>query len=71
MMPSDTTPPMITAVSSRPLKRCSNVPASSSIAKTTPASGVLNAAAMPAAPPARMKREAALGSVKPKRRPSE
>jgi hypothetical protein len=69
MMPSETTPPMNTAVSSRPLKRCSNVPASSSIAKMTPARGVLNAAAMPAAPPARMNREAALGSVKPKRRP--
>ena len=71
MTPSDTTPPMITAVSSRPLKRCSNVPASSSIANTTPANGVLNAAAMPAAPPARMKRDAALGSLKPKRLPME
>ncbi len=71
MMPSETTPPTITAVSSRPLKRCSKVPASSSIANTTPASGVLNAAAMPQAPPARMKREEAFGSVKPKRRPSE
>src|SRR3546814_2966787 len=62
---------MMTAVNSRPLKRCSKVPASSSIANTTPASGVLNAAAMPTAPPARMKREAALGSVKPKRRSEE
>jgi hypothetical protein len=47
MMPSDTRPPMNTAVSNKPLKRCSNVPASSSIANITPASGVLNAAAMP------------------------
>jgi hypothetical protein len=33
-------------------RRCSKAEASSSIAKATPASGVLNAAATPAAPPA-------------------
>ncbi len=60
----------MTAVSTMPLKRCSNVPASSSIANTTPASGVLNAAAMPAPPPARMKREIAFGSSKPRRLPT-
>ena len=63
---------MITAVSSSPLKRCSNVPASSSIANTTLASGVLNAVAMPAAPPARMKREAAwIGKAEPPAEPME
>jgi hypothetical protein len=38
-----------------PLLRCSGVRESSSIANTTPASGALNAAAMPAAPPAMSK----------------
>ena len=40
------------AATSRPLLRCSGRRDSSSMAKMTPASGVLNAAAMPAAPPA-------------------
>uniref|UniRef100_A0A0S6YYZ3 Uncharacterized protein n=1 Tax=Mizugakiibacter sediminis TaxID=1475481 RepID=A0A0S6YYZ3_9GAMM len=70
MMPSETMPATITAVSRMPLKRCSKAPASSSMANTTPASGVLKAAAMPAAPPARMKRDAAFGSRKPIQRPN-
>ena len=44
-------PEMITAVSTRPDVRASNEWLSSSIANTTPANGVLNAAAIPAAPP--------------------
>ena len=40
------------AASSKPLLRCSGRRVSSSIANITPPSGVLNAAAMPAAPPA-------------------
>ena len=45
-------PAMITAVTTVPDVRASNEWLSSSMAKTTPASGVLNAAATPAAPPA-------------------
>ena len=41
-----------TAVSTVPLVRCSKEWLSSSMANTTPPSGVLNAAATPAAPPA-------------------
>ena len=43
----------MTAVSTVPLARASKEWASSSMAKTMPASGVLKAAEMPAAPPAR------------------
>ncbi len=46
------TPEMTTQVSMVPLVRCSNERASSSIPNTIPASGVLKAAATPAAPPA-------------------
>ena len=45
-------PAMITALSTVPEVRDSKEWLSSSIANTTPASGVLNAAAIPAAPPA-------------------
>ena len=45
-------PATITAVSTMPEARLSNERLSSSMANTTPASGVLNAAATPAAPPA-------------------
>jgi hypothetical protein len=46
---------MITAVSKVPLVRSSKERAISSIANTMPASGVLNAAATPAPPPAMMR----------------
>ena len=46
------TPARITVVSVVPLVRSSNDRDSSSMANTIPASGVLNAAATPAAPPA-------------------
>ncbi len=45
-------PAIITAPMTRMATRCSYAAASSSMAKATPASGVLNAAATPAAPPA-------------------
>ncbi len=45
-------PPSTIAVMIRPLLRCSGERASSSMANTTPANGVLKAAAIPAAPPA-------------------
>ncbi|MCY1396190.1 hypothetical protein D9M71_111510 [compost metagenome] len=64
-------PPSSTAVSSRPLKRCSKVLLSSSMANTTPPSGVLNAAAMPAAPPARISPVTVRLPYSPRRRPKE
>ncbi len=45
-------PAITTAVSMVPLVRSSKLRAISSMAKTIPASGVLKAAAIPAAPPA-------------------
>ena len=53
-MPSEARPAKITAIRTRPLARCSKALLISSMAKTTPASGVLKAAAMPAAEPARI-----------------
>ena len=48
-------PAKITAVTTMPLVRCENERLISSIANTTPASGALNAAAIAAAPPARIR----------------
>ncbi len=47
-----TSPPTTMAATMRPLLRCSGERDNSSMANITPANGVLNAAAMPAAPPA-------------------
>lgn len=51
-METDIRPPTTMAAMIRPLLRCSGLRDNSSIANMIPPSGVLNAAAMPAAPPA-------------------
>lgn len=63
-------PPISTAVRMTPLRLCSKRGLSSSMANTTPASGVLKAAAIPAAPPAMIRPEPAFLACKPRRRPN-
>ncbi len=61
----------MTAVSNVPLKRCSNVPASLLDREHHAGQRCIERRGEAAAQPARMKRDAAFGLMKPKRRPSE